>query len=574
MPQPDFHSLNLGRAFPLRDYASAVPWAPRIANLQITLRPGTEHADAFNTVSLFLGGRTTPVLQNLLGLTSPHCFLAFGSDATGLQGQAMVFAAPTTAATYTEVLSIAASKRDLLLAAGFTTNETAVAVKASLWDGWAVFGDLAEFPIGVVSLTDPIPLEASRVRHVAEPATNTASGRVFVYNEQRTTYTDPTGCEHVTAADPTLTQAYVLSCGPVDIPTRLGGGIQVASSLQSSTGLVTLIGEPGRGDLPKPCEPLALSANEPLRNGLSYDGAPTCLDVLRRINGVQGPDVQLLARSGVNVATFPDLHRVVLSVSGETLVTCPTYDPPTQVEFLPTNDAGVACGDGGGFLPQPGFPVDMTFTSTSTTTSAATATVDPINCLAKCSWVGNGSSWDLVVYPCTSPCSCEQPDTSPVSGNVVTTSCVELPVGDEGNAVRNADFVFDVPLGAWDITGDTTLVDAYPGLAATEFPMILMQGLGAASLSQPKIRVVPKKRYQLFADFWMLGGASVTFQVKTLSGTVLLSRTVNDQEYQRDYNLGQFVTTEDGVNLEVSYPASSLSDRKSLVSRLTILRSQ
>ena len=578
MPQPDFYAVNLGRTFPLEDNQEAARWSACFANAEVTIRPDAKFRDGQHRLRFLVGGRTTLQVASMLTLDhrETYYFAVFISEAPGLINQALLFAAETGASRYTTVKGIAISRQRANLVAGIQGGASTEAVDNDRWEGWLTFGDLDEFPQQVITLNDAVYLEPSRVRNVAEFATNTNLGGVYVYNEQRTTFAPPTGCEHTVVPDSSLAEQFVLACGPITSPTRIGGGWQIAASFQPGSGLVTFLGEPGGGDLPTPCGSSALSDSEQPRNGFDYDGAPRCPDVLRRINGAQGPDVQFRGVSGVNVGTFPDLNRVVISISGDTLIACPEYSPAEPVEYLPTNETGTPCGNLGAYPPIPG---SEGYLPPSTTTQPPNQRVGDINCSGFCIWTRTGDGvddWQLTSTACEGPCGCDSPVGEAIGGNSVSTRCFEVDVDDPDNAVRNSDFALVPPSSGWDLVGPVSIVDQHPSLAETEFPMVLMQSsTGSLSLLRQRlIRVLPHTRYDLFADFLLFSGATLTFRVTSLAGETLLSRTVNDQEYRTNQAIGFFVTEDDGVNLEVALPESIPASREALVSRLTMLRSR
>ena len=576
MPQPDFYTINLGRAFPLVDSAAAEPWFPCFANAEVVVRPDAGYRDGFNTISLVAAGTAPASLQAALALPAgTYRFAVLEANTVELDGQVMVFTVLANAGRYSRAFGIPISKQVIFQAIGIPYSGPNVAGSVDLWEGWMAFGELDEFPPQAVRITSALPLEPTRVKNISELAVRTDVGGVHIYNEQRTIYRPPTGCEHTVAIDSGSNAAFVKACGPITDPVRLGGGFQITASLQPGNGLVTFLGEPGGGDLPTTCGSLPLSDSEQPRNGFDLDGAPRCGDVLRRVNGAQGPDIQFRGVSGVNVGAFPDLNRVVISISGDTLVTCPEYTQPQAVEYIPTNSLGVPCGDGGGYPPVPG---GEDYVPSSTTTQGPASSVGNINCVGKCEWqrASLTSPWQLVSSECTGPCGCDSPEDITTGNLVIATGCFEVDVDDSDNAVRNPDFTLVPATSGWELIGSVSIVNQHPSLADTEFPMALLTGGSGmpVMLRQSLIRVAPRAKYDLLADYLLFSGATVTFRIKSLAGNVLLERTVNDQEYRSNYRLGHFATSDDGVTLEVVLPESIPASRDALVSRLTLLRSR
>lgn len=587
MPKIDFNTANLGRAYPLVDQLAADNWWQLLSDCEITVRPNAKYRDGINHVRLSYMGDMPAALRGRLKLPAEqYKFIAFGSDAEGLKDYSLVFPIPFAATKHSDVLGKAIGLQELKFYLSISLTKGQQHAADQLWGGFVTIGDANIIPSGVYTFIDHLPLEPARIKNVAEYPYFVSQSATHIFNRRRNYVDNPPGCDHI-ALPPRLDLdddvLYVRSCGgPITDPIRFSGGVQVSSTIDVVNNTITLYGDVGAGDLPATCDHIFISHEEdalwaqtslwdrwPDRR---LDGAPRCDEVLRRINGVDGPSIQFIPNAGVEINAFPDHNRVVVAFSGNNLSYCPDYGQPVPVEFLPTNAYAENCGNNNLAPPPPFVPGEGADSLVTTTTAytGAYISVDPIACGTRCSWKAVNNQWTQLSFGCNSPCDCEMPDFPATINNMeVSTQCFEVLTSSD-NPVRNPDFADAAnPLSAWDLDGDAELLYGHESIPSTDFPMIRLGDGGR--LIQNKVRVLRNTTYKVIADFFNEEDSELYFNVYALDGLVLLNKIVRRQDYRINYELGLFTTYHNGVNIEVGKTLYSATGQSSLVARIALV---
>lgn len=480
MPQSEFYVHNLGRAFPLVNHDDDELFATLVDG-RVTLRPEVGYIHGKHKVFLHCLGKLGVAQAINLGVDA-GAFVVFTSSAPQFTGLALL-GALGQAERFGEVLL---SVRNLGAIESVLANEAptvpAAPVASSLASGWVAVGDVSAFPSGVVY--SDLYLEPTSV--FATPEVDTGIGSTKIYNQRLTSWTPPAGCEH-TANVIDLNDPYQLVCEIVNEPVELKGGKQVRLDQATSYNQITVSANGGTGDGGELCTPI------PLAPGVfDYDTAPQCNEVLRSINGVSGPFIDIGAFTGVSVQAHPQLNRIVIDIGGKDLSTCASEEDAAQVECFPTviDEEGneINCGTDNEPAPCPGEPDSSTGYEIVITPGPEPDEPGPT---LGCRWVADGlTGWTLDSYPCVSPNGCAEPDKLPTYENeLLTTSCLPY-IDPNGFLIRNGDFTAPVPLSAWDARSTVVADDlpSSPGTALAKFESFA--GGQVAELSQAKIGVV------------------------------------------------------------------------------------
>lgn len=190
--------------------------------------------------------------------------------------------------------------------------------------GYITVGDIAALAGwladgSTITRTDPNSL-------IVEPAlvqngSNLAVMSINVANDDRTRAAAPDGCPPIDWPIE-LQDTYTVVTGLTgDI--ALAPGHNTAVSQDSWSKQITVYGAPGAGD-GLPCEPLELFPGDsgPTDNPGQLDGALTCQDVVRSVNGIHGPVLSLLGGPGVEVHMDPDNHALTVNISLSQIAVC------------------------------------------------------------------------------------------------------------------------------------------------------------------------------------------------------------------------------------------------------------
>lgn len=148
------------------------------------------------------------------------------------------------------------------------------------------------------------------------------------------------------------------------------------------------------------------------------DGGISCDRVIRRINGVAGPKINLTAADGVVVENYAEISRIVVNVSGTGLDSCPEFETPGTPECIPNRSeyCGKANSTTNDVCP-PGIPDGRTGYKGYTPSSPMApprSSEEPVPRYGKdrtgyCLFVRRGNIWDLVSkdlgenYECVTP---------------------------------------------------------------------------------------------------------------------------------------------------------------------------
>ncbi len=479
MSQSEFYVSNLGRAFPFVDHEDVALFSV-IVDCRITLRPATKYVHGTHKVYLHAFGTLSGSQAAALGV-GVGAFVAFTSDAPGMRGVSLL-GALASADRFGEV---ALTVRNSAAIESILNDEEATvpasAINSTLTSGWVALGDLDAFPTDIQYSN--LYLEPTSV--FATPEVDLGLGTTKVYNQRLTSWSPPAGCEHV---DPVINidDPYQLVCEIVDESVELKGGKQVRLDQLTSYNQLIISANGGTGDGGALCTPI------PLADGIyDYDKAPQCNEVLRQINGVSGPFIDIGSFTGVSVQPHPELNRIVIDIGGKDVSTCTSEADAAQVECFPTalDDEGnpINCGTDNTEAPCPGEPDASTGYALEIVPGPTPDEPGPV---LGCRWSADQlTGWTLEDYPCLSPNACATPDRLPeYEDELLITSCLPY-IDPNGFLIRNGDFSADVPISAWDATY-TTIADDLPTAVGTNLAKFEPSNVQVAELYQAKIGVV------------------------------------------------------------------------------------
>lgn len=191
--------------------------------------------------------------------------------------------------------------------------------------GFLVIGDLAALyaMIPDQSTIQCIPqlwtLEPARIQNLSRAYLQTVS----LANMPRILHTPPADCgDTVTQPTEGRWQSRCIS-GP--ITWREGFNCLIRQSTINSALIFSASPGAGRG---QPCEEVPAYPGEVSPDGGSFlSGGPSCRDIVRAVNGVTGPHLQLLAGAGIRIQADTDVpNSVVVSQAFGDFAAC-VYDP-------------------------------------------------------------------------------------------------------------------------------------------------------------------------------------------------------------------------------------------------------
>jgi hypothetical protein len=349
-----------------------------------------------------------------------------------------------------------------------------------------------------------LPVEPGRVFSAA----GLVRKKVEVWNQQRTRFR---GDEYCLGQLPENdSQEYLLQYAGQPEHLRISGGYQM-SVTQGGATIITLRSAVGGGELGSPLSEIPLSDTELPPNDRTYlDGGLDCSEVLRSINGVGGPNLQISSLQGVLVEPHPSLTRIVIDVNGESINYCPPADAAVQVDCVPArlgecgpiNDANEPCpgvpNKRGGYVFSSTDPLNPDYTGDSPPGDEPSLPL-----YGFCDYQRGPNNWELIGSDLAPNCDCSPPTVYGYTGQQLRSPGVPLAV-DPMFLVRNP--YFTLGLTNWIATGNVN--------TGTLPELDYMSGvslLGSATIEQSYLRIAQADRYSLQARYAVTGSA--TYQV-------------------------------------------------------------
>ena len=194
-----------------------------------------------------------------------------------------------------------------------------------IWDGFIVLGNPNKLAT-ILEITQTVTRALTTVA-VVEPSiildrTNTYLNSLNIANEDRTRYTPPSGCEPLSWRFPTGEVFVRDTCLQGHIKFKQGFNCRILQN--NSNNSITFLAVAGGGE-GNPCEEVPLFDGEsPAVNGINntFSGAPRCGEVLTSINGLNGPNLTIIAGQGVSVINSADDHCINIDFDFRDLLVC------------------------------------------------------------------------------------------------------------------------------------------------------------------------------------------------------------------------------------------------------------
>lgn len=321
---------------------------------------------------------------------------------------------------------------------------------------------------------------------------------IEVWNQNRTFVRSDQDCMN---SNPVNTNEYIRQFSGQSDSFRIAGGYQT-NVINLISGGVLISSALGGGELGVPLDELPLYEGESNWNDQDHlDGGLSCNSVLRTVNGVPGPNLEIRSDQGVLVGNHPQLHRVVINVNGDGLNFCPESTEPSIVECLdpskefcgPTNPDLVFCpgepDNKAGFKLVSGSNMDLPILSENILkTKPKQIFMSSVDIYGNCRYSKSKEGWNLIENNAAFNCECQEPKTQGYLGQLRLVSAKPLPV-EQPLIVRNPYFIED--LDYWNVIAVShNVVSDEQSVLFDGLPYLEMyQG----TLSQPTIPVENKK---------------------------------------------------------------------------------
>lgn len=305
MARTSFYNDNENRDYPFLRDTSFIP-VSAIVDCAFLVGDGSGHRVDEHNVRLLSVRREGDWL-----------YFSFESDADLLAGSPLVFSRSVSADPY--------ETEHLPELSGSVSEPECDAAPA--FSGYLVTGDLAD-------LLELLPTDGELTGEaIVEPANcreleSLTVRSLNLANMDRTRYETPDGCPAQTWPDEIQPVHVVATC--LTGPMRLVEGFNLRVSQDRTDGL-RLHAAVGAG-AGEACGQVAVYSGETTPDDSVFlEGGPACDEVVRRINGLGGPVVPLLAGLGVSIVFDPDNHLIILTIDGRNT---PTAFPDDGLDGL------------------------------------------------------------------------------------------------------------------------------------------------------------------------------------------------------------------------------------------------
>jgi hypothetical protein len=330
MAKPGFFNDNRNRTFPFQQGTAGVA-TPSSGSVTMRQLPDEFIVDCgfvMGPESGFLASEHTVFLHSISRASLNVILFEFRSDAPELQGSPLVFSRNIAEADYTTefVESDIPEYIPLSQSVSLSLSESeSVICGEPFWSGYLVTGSLTAITERL-NIGETI-LRADSTEALVEPALiqNLNQSQVVsinIANGDRTRAIRPADCPPNEWAFETGLVYTNRECLQGDIKLRAGYNLSLSQFLASNTIQFAATVNAGLGE---PCEevPLFLAETPPLGAGNNLlAGDFYCNEALRTINGLQGPNINLIAESGVVITADQEANTVVIDVNLVDLAVC------------------------------------------------------------------------------------------------------------------------------------------------------------------------------------------------------------------------------------------------------------
>ncbi len=305
MASPSFFNENENRSYPFAP-GGVLPPEAAVVDAGFVLGPKTRFKTGVDTLQLARIRRQ-----------SDYFYFDFTSSAPELFGLYLTFSRHITDSDFSTEFTDSGTVGFSASSLSGSIDDTPQECDEPLWAGFLVTGrtqTLATLLPADGEITYSAEVEPALLQNLAESFVV----KLAIANDDRTRVQPPEGCGEI-SSDENIT--YVRSnCITKDIAIHPGYNANVRqSSIDNSITLGAAVGD-GAG---QPCAPVPVYVGEsPAAGSTLLEGGLRCNETIRTINGVGGPQLNLIAGRGVTITSDPADNRVIVNVNMSGLALC------------------------------------------------------------------------------------------------------------------------------------------------------------------------------------------------------------------------------------------------------------
>lgn len=324
MARFDWYNCNEFRAYPLQEQTQllmlldATPTVlPNsfLVDFGCVVGPAAVYNEAEDFVYLYKISRNSGTLT-----------IVFRSTASELVEEELIFTRPEDAEDYCFSESVWSAQSDPPL---FECADP------FLWEGFLVTGRLA--PLldiladgeELIAPDNGLVVELTRVQNLLDRCVNT----INLANAPRTHATLPGGCEGSLPQEDTVDFIISAMCLVGDLRFKEGYNVSIAQSEESNS--LTFSARVGAG-AGRSCNEFPWYEGESSISGSTfYSGGPACGDLITQINGIPGPSVPLLPKTGLSI-TIADGNpsKLIVTFTMDGLAICVPDDLASSISLF------------------------------------------------------------------------------------------------------------------------------------------------------------------------------------------------------------------------------------------------
>jgi hypothetical protein len=306
MASPAFYNENESRAYPFVAATSGLPPKQLVVDAGFVAGPKSRFETGDHTIWLSAVRRQ-----------GSYFYFDFRSDAPELFGLNLTFSRHVNDGDF--ALEFVDSGTAGLSASSLSGSDDDLPQECDepLWSGFLVTGRMA-------ALIDLLPTDGElSYEAYVEPALRQNLAESFVVkmavaNDDRTRVQPADGCGEV--SDTGAVTYVKANCVVGEIVFVAGYNANVRqSTTDNSITLGAAVGD-GAGE---PCDSVPLYEGEsPPPGSTLREGGPRCNETIRSVNGIGGPQLNLIAGRGVTITGSPEDNRVIVNVNMSGLALC------------------------------------------------------------------------------------------------------------------------------------------------------------------------------------------------------------------------------------------------------------
>lgn len=332
MAVPSWFSANAARAFPFLVYSVNRKVSGPLTPLNLPNPTIVDAGFVAGPLSRFVPG-THSVWLAVVRRQGSWLYFDFASDAPGLYGALLTFGRRVDAGK--NLTTFADSADDgLSLSGSASASASAAGCVEPLWSGFLTTGDFAPLLAllpgdGEIAGTPPAAvLEPTLIQSLAGGAV----ARLALANDDRTRATAPPGCPDLVwpfVTGQTRASALCLAATVAFVP---GYNCAVRQNVRDNSVTVSPAVGQGAG---QPCgEQTAFPGEAPAAGETTLSGGPRCNEVFRMVNGLGGPQVDLLPGIGVTVTPSPEASSIQIDVDLHGMLACGDFSGVSGVSEI------------------------------------------------------------------------------------------------------------------------------------------------------------------------------------------------------------------------------------------------